>query len=117
MGILGDRTERNKLRQTLMKAEDKEIITREEVGFVVTLVERFRVDIDKKIKQMNVIQGELGQLHANETIIMNLIDSMVKAAERDLARQDTMRRIKEAKEEAIEAEQQEATDDASEEKE
>lgn len=98
MGVLGDREERNKLRKTLMKAEDKEIITREEVGFVVTLVERFRVDIDKKVKQMNVIQGELSQLHTNETIIMNLIDSMVKAAERDAARQETMNRIRNAKE-------------------
>ncbi len=47
---------------------------------------------------MNMLQGELSQLQANERVIVDLIDNMVKAAERDLARQETMDRIKAAKE-------------------
>ena len=117
MVVLEDRKERNTLRQAIMKAEDRKIISRDEAGFVITLVERFRSDIEKKIKQMNVLQGELSQLHANETVIINLIDNMVKAAERDLARQDTMRRIKEAKEGSAEGDDKEPVDDAPEEKE
>lgn len=97
MIVLQDRDERNQLRKTIIKAEDRQIISREEAGFVITLVERFRTDIEKKIKQMDVLRGELSQLQANEKIIVDLIDNMIKAAERDIARQETMDRIKSAK--------------------
>lgn len=96
--MLADRAERNKLRNVVMNAEDREIITKEEAGFVVSLVERFRVDIEKKVKQLHVLQGEISQLKINEQIIVDLINNMVAAAERDLARQETMTKLKAARE-------------------
>jgi hypothetical protein len=96
--MLEDRSERNKLRKVVMNAEDREIITKEEAGFVVSLVERFRSDIEKKIKQLHVIQGEIAQLKSNELIILDLIENMVAAAERDLARQESVNRLKAARE-------------------
>jgi len=96
--MLESRTDRNKLRSVIMNAEDREVITREEAGFVVTLVERFRVDIEKKVKQLHALQGEIAQLKANEQIIVELVQNMVAAAERDLARQETMNKLKAARE-------------------
>jgi len=96
--MLEDRADRNKLRNVVLNAEDREIITKEEVGFVVSLVERFRADIEKKVKQLHVLQGEIAQLKTNEQIIMDLIENMVAAAERDLARQETMNKLKAARE-------------------
>jgi len=96
--MLEDRADRNKLRNVVLNAEDREIITKEEVGFVVSLVERFRSDIEKKVKQLHVLQGEIAQLKTNEQIIMDLIENMVAAAERDLARQETMNKLKAARE-------------------
>lgn len=96
--MLEDRQDRNKLRSVVMNAEDHEVLTKEEAGFIVTLVERFRVDIERKIKQLHVLQGELAQLKVNEQIIIELIQNMVGAAERDLARQETMTKLKAARE-------------------
>jgi hypothetical protein len=93
--MLGDRAERNKLRSIIDRAEKKKVVTKEEVGFIVTLVEKYRADIEKKTKQLFVLQGEIAQLRANEQIIMNLVESMIKAAERDKARQDTHKKIRE----------------------
>jgi len=95
--MLDDRITRNRLRSVVSNAEDREIITREEAGFVVSLVDRYRMDIEKKIKQLHVLQGEILQLKNNETIIIDLIENMVAAAERDLARQETMTRLKAAR--------------------
>ena len=96
--MLESRTDRNKLRSVVMNAEDREVITKEEAGFVVTLVERFRLDIERKVKQLHALQGEIAQLKANEQIIMELVQNMVAAAERDLARQETMNKLKAARE-------------------
>lgn len=96
--MLENRSERNKLRQVVMNAEDREIITKEEAGFVVSLVERFRSDIEKKIKQLHVLQGEISQLQTNEKIILDLIENMVAAAERDLARRETVEKLKQSRE-------------------
>jgi hypothetical protein len=96
--MLQDRAERNKLRQVVMNAEDREIMTKEEAGFVVSLVERFRNDIEKKVKQLHILQGEIAQLKINEQIIVDLIENMVAAAERDIARRETMTKLKAARE-------------------
>ena len=96
--MLQDRGERNKLRHVVMNAEEREVITKEEAGFIVTLVERFRSDIEKKVKQLHALQGELSQLKANEQIIVELVQNMVAAAERDLARQATLNKLKAARE-------------------
>jgi len=95
---LPDRSDRNKLRAVVAKAQADKVMTREEAGFAITLVERFRKDIKKKEKQLLTIQGEIGQLKLNEQIIIQLIESMVSAAERDIARQETMAKLKEARE-------------------
>jgi hypothetical protein len=96
--MLEERTERNRLRSIVVNAEDREIITKEEAGFIVSLVERFRLDIEKKIKQLHVLQGEISQLKSNEAIIVDLVENMISAAERDLARQETMTKLKAARE-------------------
>lgn len=85
--MLKDRAERNRLRQVIMDAEKKKIVTKEEIGFIVTLVERFRADLDKKMRQLDILQGEISQLRNNEAVVMNLIENMVAAAERALERQ------------------------------
>lgn len=95
---LEKREERNKLRGVVISAEKNELLTRDEAGFVLTLVDRFRADIIKKEKQMLVLQGEIGQLRANEQIIVQLIESLVGAAERDLARRETAQKLREAHE-------------------
>ena len=97
--MLENRAERNKLRHTIMNAEQRKVISKEEVGFIVALVERFRDDIEKKNKQFNMLQGEISQLRINEKIIMDLVSNMIAAAERDVARQETMAKLKGAREE------------------
>ena len=96
--MLEDRSERNKLRQVIFTANEKDAVTKEEAGFVLALVERFRSDIEKKIKQLHVLQGEIAQLRSNEQIIVELVENMISAAERDLARQETMNKLKAARE-------------------
>lgn len=89
-----DRTGRNILRNVVMKAEDDEVITQEEAGFVITLTEKFRSEIEKKIKQIHVLQGEINQLRSNENTIISLINNMIAAQERNKARNETIERIR-----------------------
>jgi len=103
---LDGRAERNKLRKTVMKAEQEDLVTKEEVGFIVTLTQRFRADIEKKVKQLHQLQGEIAQLKNNEAIIVGLIDNLVKAAERDRARIELEAKLKESRE--VEAERHRA---------
>lgn len=91
------REDRNKLRGVVIKATKDQVITQEEAGFVLTLVERFRKDIEKKEKILLTTQGEINQLRLNEQVIIQLVESMVAAAERDIARQETMAKLKEAR--------------------
>ena len=106
---LPQRAERNKLRNVVQKAQRDMVMTQEEAGFVITLMERFKKDVDKKERQLLTIQGEINQLRTNEQVIVQLIESMVSAAERDIARQETMKKLKEARavEEARHAERAE----------
>ena len=97
-----ERDERNKLRSVVINAQNKEAITREEAGFVIMLIERFRADIDKKIKEMHVMQGQINQLKNNEQVIIQLIENITAAAERDLARRETMSKLKDAREVELE---------------
>ena len=97
--MLEERKERNKLRHTILDAEKRNVISKEEVGFIVTLVERFRNDIENKSRKLHSLQGEISQLRINEKVIMDLVSNMVSAAERDVARQETMAKLKGAREE------------------
>lgn len=92
------REERNRLRGVVISAEQNEIITKDEAGFVLALVERFRADIAKKERQALVLQGEISQLRANEQIIVQLIEGLVSAAERDIARRETAQKLREGHE-------------------
>ena len=94
MNGLEDRATRNNARKLIMKAEDKNLISKEEAGFVVTLIERFRKDTERKLQQLTMLQGEVAQLRANERVITDMIDNLIKAAERDRARQETAARIR-----------------------
>lgn len=95
--MLESRAERNKLRHVVIKAEQEKVISKGEVGFVVTLVERFRGDIEKKLKQLTQLQGEIAQLKANEVIIISIVENLIKAKERDIARQETAKKLREAR--------------------
>jgi len=97
--MLEERHERNKLRSVVMKARERKLLSQEEIGFVVTLTERFRADIEKKVKQLHLLQGEISQLKNNEQVIINVVESLISAAERDIARQETMENLKNAREE------------------
>lgn len=99
--MLESREGRNKLRHTIMDAEQKKVITKEEVGFIIVLIERFRADIEKKIETLNILRGEISQLKINEKIILDLVNNMIAAAERDIARQETMTKLKETKKKNI----------------
>ncbi len=92
--MLKERAERNRLRQVIMAAEKKKVVSQEEIGFIVTLVERFRVDLDTKMRQMSILQGEIAQLKYNEQVIMTLIENMISAAERALERQEKFDKIR-----------------------
>ena len=92
--MLDSRADRNKLREVVNKAVDKKTITKEDAGFVVVLAERFRADIDRKVKQMHMVQGEINQLQTNEQIIIDLIGNMLAAADRDEARIKTAAKLR-----------------------
>jgi len=82
----------------MVKAEREKLMSKEEVGFIVTLTEKFRNEIERKIKQFHQLQGEINQLQINEQLIIELVESMVKATERDEARQKTLAKLKQARE-------------------
>ena len=84
----------NMLRSIIDKAEDENILSKSEIGFIIQLVEKFRADIEKKVRLSQIIQGEISQLKANEKIIIDLISNIIAAAERDEARQETMDAIR-----------------------
>jgi len=92
--MLKDRAERNRLRQAIMAAEKKQLVSKEEIGFVVTLIERFRSEMEKKQKAADILQGEIAQLRFNESIIMNLIENMIAAAERAYQREQKFEAMK-----------------------
>lgn len=102
--IIEGRVERNKLREIIFAAEEERVITKEEVGFIVTLVERFRADIEKKFKQIHIIQGEINQLKVNEQTIVSIVQNLISSAERDKARRETMTKLKEGRKIELERE-------------
>lgn len=106
-----NRPERNTLRHAIMRAEENKLISQSEAGFIVTLVERFRQDIELKQKKIMVMQGEVAQLQANEKIIIQMIQNIAAAAERDKARRETLARIKGINTEEVTDEESEALAD------
>jgi hypothetical protein len=147
--MLEDRAVRNKIRHVVLKAEKDEIITKEEVAFIIAIIEkgrkeieqkasklnmlkgeiaqlkenniiiaetrndkelsggdriaalfsnRFTDELDKKKVQMDMLRGEIAQLRANEAAIVSLVENLIKAKERDIARQETAAKLREARE-------------------
>jgi hypothetical protein len=92
--MLKDRAERNRLRQAIMAAEKNKLVSKEEIGFIVTLIERFRAELDKKMQAASILQGEIAQLRFNEQIIMNLVENMIAAAERAQQREQKFEEMK-----------------------
>jgi len=98
-----NRAEDSKLRSILFKAEEKKLVSKEEIGFITALVNRYRSDMERKVKQLYTIQGEIAQLKNNELMIVNMLENVIAAAERDEARQETMKRIRGEGQETAEA--------------
>ena len=87
----------NMLRSIIDKADDKSILSKSEIGFIIQLVEKFRADIEKKVRLSQIIQGEISQLKVGEKIIIDLISNIIAAAEREESRQETMDAIRDSK--------------------
>jgi deoxyribodipyrimidine photolyase len=98
-----NRAEDSKLRSILFKAEEKKLVSKEEIGFITALVNRYRSDLERKVKQLYTIQGEMAQLKNNELMIVNMLENVIAAADRDEARQETMKRIRGEGQETAEA--------------
>jgi len=148
--MLEERSERNKLRHLVISAEKEEIITKDEVAFIVALVEngrkeietkaskismmkgeisqlkesrismaeirnegplaganspivgilatRLNADLEQKEMHLEMLKGEIAQLKATEQSIINVIDNLIKAKERDIARQEVARKLRDARE-------------------
>lgn len=148
--MLEDRAERNRVRHTILKAEKDEVITRDEVSFIIELIENGRKEIEKKVRSLTMLKGELNQLKqdrdamvgsmkdgplagkktklvglistkfdseidtkkahidgmrgeiaqlkATEKAIVGVIENLSKAKERDIARQETAKKLREARE-------------------
>jgi len=96
--LLEDRDRRNKLRSVVQTALRQKLVSKQEMGFVVSLTEKFRSEIEKKVRQAHMIQGEIAQLQNNEQIIIQLVENMIGAAARDKARQETLEKLKEGRE-------------------
>ena len=145
--MLEDRAIRNKIRHTIIKAEKDEIITKDEVAFIIDILEKgrkeierkatkvemlkgeleqiketrdlltgsgkeasgaerlsrvfgnkFNVELDKKSTEFNLMRGQVAQLKANEEAIVGVIEDLIKAKERDIARRETAEKLREARE-------------------
>ncbi|RLI52718.1 MAG: hypothetical protein DRO87_12765, partial [Candidatus Thorarchaeota archaeon] len=75
-----NRAEDSKLRSILFKAEEKKLVSKEEIGFITALVNRYRSDMERKVKQLYTIQGEIAQLKNNELMIVNMLENVIAAA-------------------------------------
>jgi len=87
--------EMTNFRNAIDSALDDEVISQEEAGFIVTLANRFREDIERKSRAMLALQGEIAQLKANEKVILDIVSNMVAAQKRADDRERTMRELKE----------------------
>lgn len=96
--VLEDRANRNLLRNVVMKAEGEKVLSKEEGGFVITLAKKFRLEVEKKTKQLYVLQGEIAQLKLNEKLIIQLVDNVISADKRAKDREKTMENLKSSKE-------------------
>lgn len=88
------RTDGNKLRGVVQRAQDTQVISADEAGFAVMLAEKFRADIERKTRTLLSLQGEITQLRANEKIIMELIQNLISANERAKERDEAIAKVR-----------------------
>ena len=82
------------LRTVANKALKAEIMTEEEDGFITALIKKYRMEIESKLKQADILRGQIIQLQQNEKMIVDLLDNLVKAAERSKARDEAVERVR-----------------------
>jgi hypothetical protein len=68
--MLEDRAERNKLRHVVLKAEKEEIITKDEVAFIIEIIENGRKEIDKKAARLMMLKGEILQAREDRSRVI-----------------------------------------------
>jgi len=100
--LLDDSGKLNKIRGAIMNAQDNKVISKEEAGFIVTLANKFRDDIERKTRALYALQGEISQLRTNEQVIVDIVNNLVSAQQRADDRQRTVNEIRRAKDEAKE---------------
>lgn len=91
---MDNREEANRVRVIMDKAQETDLVTSDEMGFISVLVNRFRADIERKTQQLHTLSGEISQLRTNEKIIVDVVENIIAASERDKARQETLKNIK-----------------------
>lgn len=91
-----DNANRIKLDNLMHKAEVNDVMSQEEVGFAILLVERFRADLDNKLDRIKTLEGEINQLRNNEKVITEIIKNLVSAADRETARLKAEQELRQA---------------------
>lgn len=102
ISILEDRQAKNDLRSVMDDAQERGILKPEEFGFVQSLIKRFKTDITKKEKLVQVTLGEINQLKTNLQVIVEMVNNLIAAEERAEARRETARKLREDRTAAVE---------------
>lgn len=82
--IFKDKESMNKFRSIVDKALVEDIITAKEALFAVKLADRFRYSIEKTIKKLYSLQGEIARLKENEGDIIGVAEEMVENSSDDV---------------------------------
>lgn len=72
--VFQDKESMNMFRKVIDKAMDEDVITEEEAVFVVKLVERFRKNIESRVRQIYSLKGEIELLKNNETDLVEIAE-------------------------------------------
>lgn len=81
--IFKDKESMNIFRGIVDKALVEDIITEQEALFSLKLADRFRASIEKTIKKLYSLQGEIARLKENEDDIFGVAEDLVSAAPLD----------------------------------
>jgi len=81
--IFKDKESMNIFRGIVDKALVEDVITEQEALFSLKLAERFRSSIEKTIKKLYSLQGEIARLKENEDDIFGVAEDLVSAAPLD----------------------------------
>ena len=81
--IFKDKESMNMFRGIVDKALVEDVITEQEALFSLKLADRFRSSIEKTIKKLYSLQGEIARLKENEGDIFGVAEDLVSAAPLD----------------------------------